>query len=73
LADVSYSAWMGKGSTQHQHLVQTEVPTVRDQNTFGSDLRKKRLMTLNHLFLVHRCKIRAVHYVRPTDDNNTTG
>jgi isocitrate lyase len=124
---------MGKGSTQHQHLVQTEVPTklleewlamwtehhqipgslhvglrphtagselleltlsnasgekvanvifaviadrrgrdilsVRDQNTFGSALRKKRLMTLNHLFLVHRYKIWAVHYVSPTDDN----
>jgi isocitrate lyase len=124
---------MGKGSTQHQHLVQTEVPTklleewlamwanhhqipdslravlrphtagsdllelslsnssgervaniiftvivdrrgrnilsVRDQNTFDSDLRKKRLMTLNHLFLVHRYKIWAVHYVSPTDDN----
>jgi isocitrate lyase len=124
---------MGKGSTQHQHLVQTEVPTklleewlamwtryhqiphslrvglrphtagselleltlsntsgekvaniifavivdrrgrnilsIRDQNTFDSALRKKRLMTLNHLFLVHRYKIWAVHYVSPTDDN----
>ena len=124
---------MGKGSTQHQHLVQTEVPTklleewlamwtkyhqlpgslraglrphtagselleltlsntsgekvaniifdvivdrrgrnilsVRDQNTFDIALRKKRLMTLNHLFLVHRYKIWAVHYVSPTDDN----
>ena len=124
---------MGKGSTQHQHLVQTEVPTklleewlamwtehhqvpgslhvglrphtagselleltlsntsgekvaniifaviadrrgrhilsVRDQNTFDSALRKKRLMTLNHLFLVHRYKIWAVHFVSPTDDN----
>jgi isocitrate lyase len=124
---------MGKGSTQHQHLVQTEVPTklleewlaiwtkhhqipgalhvglrphtagsellelalsnasgekvaniifgviadrrgrnilsVRDQNAFDSALRKKRLMTLNHLFLIHRYKIWAVHYVSPTDDN----
>jgi isocitrate/methylisocitrate lyase len=124
---------MGKGSTQHQHLVQTEVPTklleewlamwaeyhevpdslrvelrpntagselleltlskptgekvaniifdvivdrrgrhilsVRDQNTFDTALRQKRLMTLNHLFLVHRYKIWAVHYVSPTDDN----
>jgi isocitrate lyase len=124
---------MGKGSTQHQHLVQTEVPvklleewlamwakhhqipysltaglrphtagselleltlskaggekvanivfdvivdrqgrsilSVRDQNTFDSNLRKKRLMTLNHLFLIHRYKIWAVHYVSPTDDN----
>jgi isocitrate lyase len=124
---------MGKGSTQHQHLVQTEVPTklleewlamwteyhqipyslraglrpntagsellelslsktsgeevaniifdvivdrrgrnilsVRDQNTIDIALRQKRLMTLNHLFLVHRYKISAVHYVSPTDDN----
>jgi isocitrate lyase len=124
---------MGKGSTQHQHLVQTEVPTrlleewlavwskhhqlpnslrvglrphtagsellelllstpggekvanvifapivdrrgrnilsIRDQNTFDTGLRKKRLMTLNHLFLVHRYKTRSVHYVSPTDDN----
>ena len=124
---------MGKGSTQHQHLVQTEVPTklleewlglwmsyhqipgslhvalrpqtagsellelslsnasgdvvanvifsvivdrrgrnilsVRDQNTFDSALRQKRLMTLNHLFLIHRYKIWAVHFVSPTDDN----
>ena len=29
----------------------------------------KRLMTLCHLFLVHRYKIWAVHYVSPTDDN----
>jgi isocitrate lyase len=124
---------MGKGSTQHQHLVQTEVPnklleewlamwtkhnqltdslhvglrphtagselleltlskpsgekvaniifaviadrrgrnilSVRDQNTFDLALRKKRLMTLNHLFLIHRYKIWSVHYVSPTDDN----
>jgi isocitrate/methylisocitrate lyase len=124
---------MGKGSTQVQHLVQTEVPTklleewlamwvkhhqlsyslrvalrphtagselmelslvnetgekvanivfavivdrrgrnilsVRDQNTFDVGLRKKRLMTLNHLFLVHRYKVWSVHYVSPTEDN----
>jgi isocitrate lyase len=124
---------MGEGSTQHQHLVQTEVPTklleewlaqwmkyhrlpgslhvrlrpqtagselleltlsntsgedvaniifsvivdrrgrnilsVRDQNTFDGGLRQKRLMTLNHLFLIHRYKAWAVHYVSPTDDN----
>ena len=124
---------MGEGSTQHQHLVQTEVPTrlleewlalwtayhhipdtlhvglrphtagselleltltntsgekeaniifaviadrrgrnilsVRDQNTVDNALRMKRLMTLIHLFLVHRYKIWAVHYVSPTDDN----
>ena len=124
---------MGKGSTQHQHLAQTEVPkklleewlamwtqhyhlpgdlsvqmrphragsellelgvfgkgdeklanvifspihdrrgrsilSVRDQNTFGEPLRKKRLMTLVHLFLVHRFKADSVHYVTPTEDN----
>ncbi len=124
---------MGKGSTQHQHLMQTEVPkklleewlamwgeyyrlpdplrvelrphragsellelalvgknlqkeanvifapiqdrrglnilSVRDQNTFDRGLRQKRLMTLIHLFLVHRYRIDAVHYVTPTEDN----
>lgn len=124
---------MGKGSTQFQHLVQTEVPTsllqewlglwgthykhdqplkvelrpnragsdllelrilgakgdklanvvfatiqdrrgrsilsVRDQNTFDVSLRKKRLMALMHLFLIHRYKSVAVHYLSPTEDN----
>jgi isocitrate lyase len=124
---------MGKGSTQFQHLVQTEVPpkvledwlelwrkqhaytgklkvtlrphtsgsqllelaltgaegvklvnvvfdaiqdrrgrnilSVRDQNNFDLSLRKKRLMTLVQLFLVHRYKVDSVHYVTPTDDN----
>ncbi|MHC4947220.1 MAG: isocitrate lyase ICL2 [Planctomycetota bacterium] len=124
---------MGKGSTQFQHLVQTEVPTgllegwletwaghydlptdlrvalrphragaellelqirndagdtlanvvfapiqdrrertllsVRDQNTFDPALRQKRLMTLIHLYLIHRYRAVSVHYVSPTDDN----
>ncbi len=124
---------MGKGSTQHQHLIQTEVPkklleewlamwgehyrlayklhvkvlpqragsellelsiggdgnekfanvvfapiqdrrgrnilSVRDQNTFEEPLRKKRLMTLVHLWLVHRYKSDSVHYVSPSEDN----
>ena len=124
---------MGKGSTQFQHLVQTEVPTklleewlaewrkycdypakirvqlrphtagsellelclldepsgeklanvifayiqdrrgrnilsVRDQNTVAP-LRKKRLMTLVQLFLIHRYNASSVHYVTPTEDN----
>ena len=42
---------------------------VRDQNTDES-LRRKRLMLLLHLFLVHRYKIDAIHYVTPTDDNH---
>ena len=124
---------MGKGSTQHQHLVQTEVPpslldewlklwsdeyklsgslhaqlrplsasseflelsilnvvggkvanvvfadlqdrhggkvlSIRDQNTFDLSLRRKRLMTLAHLFLIHRYHARWVHYLSPTGDN----
>lgn len=124
---------MGKGSTQFQHLVQTEVPpsllqgwldswgafyalsgtlkvelrphragsdllelrvlnqagekvaniifatihdrrgqsllSIRDQNTFDASLRKRRLMTLMHLFLIHRYRAVAVHYLSPTEDN----
>ena len=124
---------MGKGSTQHQHLVQTEVPlklldewlhiwaehnglspqfhaklrpvtagsdfleldlwndskervgnivfadvhdrhghkilSIRDMNTFDQSLRKKRLMTLAYLFLLHRYKAGLVHYLSPTEDN----
>jgi len=45
------------------------ILSVRDQNTFDPMLRQKRLMTLIHLFLVHRYKIDAVHYVTPTEDN----
>ncbi|MEX1309033.1 MAG: isocitrate lyase/phosphoenolpyruvate mutase family protein, partial [Candidatus Sulfomarinibacteraceae bacterium] len=124
---------MGKGSTQVQHLVETEVPprlleewldlwrahhgiadplkvqlrpekagsellrlrvldpegeevarvvfatindrrgksilSVRDQETIGMELRQKRLMTIIHLFLIHRYKAESIHYVTPTDDN----
>jgi len=124
---------MGKGSTQFQHLVQTEVPprlleewlgiwarhhdqpgwltvalrphtagsellelallgpggdkvlnvifaniqdrrgrnilSVRDQNNFDPALRQKRLMTLAHVFLIHRYKVSSVHFVTPTEDN----
>ena len=42
---------------------------MRDQNTFDIALRKKRLMTLIHLFLIHRYKAWSVHYVSPTEDN----
>ena len=45
------------------------ILSVRDQNTFDETLRKKRLMTLIHLFLVHRYKVDSVHYVSPTEDN----
>jgi|GEM_PF-84738 len=124
---------MGKGSTQVQHMVETEVPprlleqwlelwtkhygipgplhvrlrpsragsellelsvvdtdekkmadvifstlrdrmgktmlSVRDQNTYDTEYRKKRLMALIHLFLIHRYKGISVHYVSPTEDN----
>jgi isocitrate lyase len=123
---------MGKGSTQHQHLVQTEVPTrlleewlatwsshwdrpgrihvelrphtagsdllelrvvdepgealanvifasiqdrrgrsilsIRDQNTAPS-IRRRRLMTLVQLFLIHRYRASSLHYLTPTVDN----
>jgi isocitrate lyase len=124
---------MGKGSTQFQHLIQTEVPTklleewlaewskhwdyparirvqlrphtagsellelsvlnepngeklanvvfantqdrrgrnilsIRDQNTLAP-MRKKRLMTVAQLFLIHRYNASSVHYVTPTEDN----
>jgi isocitrate lyase len=42
--------------------------SVRDQNTLPP-LRKKRMMTLVQLFLIHRYKASAVHYVTPTEDN----
>jgi len=45
------------------------ILSVRDQNTFDEKLRQKRLMTLIHLYLVHRYKADVVHYVSPTDDN----
>jgi isocitrate lyase len=125
---------MGKGSTQFQHTIQTEVPprlleewlelwrrhygvgdmlkvslrphkagsellelatlkpagekvsniifaviqdrrgrnilSVRDQNTFDPALQRKRLMTLSHLFLIHRYRIDSVHFVTPTEDNH---
>ena len=46
------------------------ILSVQDQNTFDEKFRKKRLMTLIHLFLAHRYKASLVHYVTPTDDNS---
>jgi isocitrate lyase len=46
------------------------ILSVRDQETFDTSLRKKRLMTLLHIFLIHRYKVVSVHYVSPTDDNH---
>jgi isocitrate lyase len=125
---------MGKGSTQHQHLVQTEVPprlleewlaawarhwdrpgrirvelrphtagsdllelrvldesgdalasvifasmldrhglsilSIRDQNTSPS-IRRRRLMTLVSLFLIHRYRAGSLHYLSPNEHNQS--
>jgi isocitrate lyase len=125
---------MGAGSTQHQHLVQTEVPralldawlaawsshwnrpgtiraelrphtagsdllevravdesgevlasvifasivdrrgrsilSIRDQNT-APPIRRRRLMTLVQLFLIHRYRAASVHYLTPSEDNRS--
>lgn len=45
------------------------ILSVRDQNTFAQALRRRRLMTLLHLFLIHRYRAVSVHYLTPTDDN----
>ncbi|MBQ0734259.1 isocitrate lyase/phosphoenolpyruvate mutase family protein [Aquimarina celericrescens] len=48
---------------------QKYILSVRDQNIFKTSLRKKRLMTLLHIFLINRYKSNVVHYLTPTDDN----
>ncbi len=45
------------------------ILSIRDQETADTSLRQKRLMTLIHLFLIHRYKVVSIHYVSPTDDN----
>jgi isocitrate lyase len=45
------------------------ILSVRDQNVFEDKARRKRLMTLAQLFLIHRYKVDSVHYLTPTDDN----
>ncbi len=47
-----------------------KILSIRDQNTYDESLRRKRLMTLAQLFLVHRYKSDSVHYLTPTDDNH---
>lgn len=49
---------------------QAPILSVRDQNTMDESLRRKRLMTLLHLFLIHRYKATAIHYLTPTKDNH---
>jgi isocitrate/methylisocitrate lyase len=42
--------------------------SVRDQDTVAP-LRRKRMMMLVQLFLIHRYKASSVHYLTPTEDN----
>ncbi len=67
------SADGGKAANLIFHTIQDrrgrKILSVRDQNTFDDALRRKRLMTLLQLFLIHRYKIDSVHYLTPTDDN----
>ncbi|MDE3108855.1 MAG: isocitrate lyase ICL2 [Acidobacteriota bacterium] len=46
------------------------ILSVRDQSTVVP-LRKKRLMLLAQLFLIYRYKAGAVHYLTPTEDNES--
>jgi isocitrate lyase len=46
------------------------ILSIRDQNTFDNSLRRKRLMTLAQLFLIHRYKVDSIHYLTPSDDNH---
>jgi isocitrate lyase len=44
------------------------ILSIRDQNTAPS-VRRKRLMTLVQLFLIHRYRAGSLHYLTPTEDN----
>ncbi len=55
-------------STIHDRMRKTFI-SVRDQNTFDAEYRQKRLNALLSLFLIHRYKGVAIHYVSPTADN----
>ncbi len=52
-----------------QDRMDRHILSIRDQNTLNPEFRRKRLMTLIQLFLIHRYKSVVVHYVTPTDDN----
>jgi isocitrate lyase len=70
-------ALLGADGAKHANVIFAPIQdrrgrnllSVRDQNTFDEALRKKRLMTLVHLWLIHRYRIDSVHYVSPTEDN----
>jgi isocitrate lyase len=42
---------------------------IRNQIIYDTDLRRKRLMTLLQLFLIHRYKADIIQYMTPTEDN----
>jgi isocitrate lyase len=44
------------------------ILSIRDQNTEPS-IRRRRLMTLVQLFLIHRYRAASIHYLTPTEDN----
>ena len=47
----------------------TRILRIQDQNTFAKSLRRKRLMTLMHLFVANRFGSDLVHYLTPSVDN----
>ena len=46
------------------------ILSIRDQNTAPS-IRRRRLMTLVQLFLIHRYRAESLHYLTPTEDNRS--
>ncbi|MDO5737505.1 MAG: isocitrate lyase/phosphoenolpyruvate mutase family protein [Propionibacteriaceae bacterium] len=79
-ADVLELSLLGEGGEEDKKANIVFAPTtdrrervilsVRDQNTFDESLRRKRLMSLMHLYLIRRYKASTVHYLSPTEDNN---
>ena len=46
------------------------ILSIRDQHTSPA-VRRRRLMTLVQLFLIHRYRAASLHYVTPTEDNRS--
>ncbi len=64
------TSWPTSCSAPCRTGVAGSILSVRDQNTFDAALRRKRLMTLLHVFLIHRYKASSIHYLTPTEDNH---
>ena len=60
LADVIFASMLDRHGLS--------ILSIRDQNT-SPTVRRRRLMTLVQLFLIHRYHAGSVHYVTPTEDN----